>query len=104
MRSELSAGVDGASGRDGSAGIGNHLPPLGLVGTAGAGGAVGLVALAALLAVGVAAVRAVSAAGDRPGTGAGLGCVAFAVQLHHDLGAQGRVALGAPHPLGQLPA
>jgi hypothetical protein len=29
--------------------------------------------------------------------------VAFGLQLDHDLGAQGRVVLGAAHPLGQLP-
>jgi hypothetical protein len=32
----------------------------------------------------------------------GLAGVAFAVQLHHHPGAQGRVVLGAAHPLGQL--
>jgi hypothetical protein len=62
------------------------------------------VALAALLAVGAAAVGAIGAAGDRPGAGAGFGGMAFAVQLDHDLGAEGRVVLGPPHPLGQLAA
>jgi hypothetical protein len=71
------------------------------VGSVGAIGAAGTVA--ALLAVGVAAVGALGAAGDRPGTGAGLGGVAFGVQLHHHPGAQGRVVLGAADPLGQLP-
>jgi hypothetical protein len=91
----------------GSAGIGNHLPRLGpLVGAAGpvtAAGVVGLVALAALLAVLVAGVGALGAAGDRPGADAGLGRVAFCVQLHHHPGTQYRVVLGPTNPLGQLP-
>jgi hypothetical protein len=85
----------------GSAGIGNHLS-FGL-GSAGALDLAGPVTLAALLAIGLAAVGALGAAGDRPGPRAGLGGVAFAVQLHHHPSAQGRVVLGTPHPLGQLP-
>jgi hypothetical protein len=84
-----------------AAGIGNHPPLLGLAGSTVAGGVAGTVT--ALLAVGLAAVSALGAAGDRPGAGAGLGGVAFAVQLHHHPGAQHRVVLGASHPLGQLP-
>jgi hypothetical protein len=93
------------AGTVGSAGIGYHLPLLGLVrsaGSVGPTGAVGVAALIGLLAVGVAAVGALGAAGDRPGAGAGLGGVAFAVQLHHHPGAEYRVVLGAPYPLGQL--
>jgi len=84
----------------GSAGIGNHAPFLGLVGSVDE---VGVAAVGALLAVEVAAVGAVGAAGDRPGAGAGLGRVAFAVQHHHHPGTEGRVILGAADPLGQLP-
>jgi hypothetical protein len=61
------------------------------------------VTLAALLTLDLAAMGAVGAAGDRPGAGAGLSGVALGVQLHHHPGAQGRVVLGPPHPLGQLP-
>jgi hypothetical protein len=74
-----------------------------LVGSVGAVGAARTVAVAALLAVGLAAVAALGAAGDRPGAGAGLGGVAFGVQLHHHPRTQGRVVLGAADPLGQLP-
>src|SRR6266508_1164411 len=85
------------SGWVSSSGIGNHLP-LGL-GAANALGPAGLVMLAALLAVEVATV---GAAGDRPSASAGLGGVAFAMQLHHYPRAKHRVVLGAAHPLGQL--
>jgi hypothetical protein len=34
----------------------------------------------------------------------GLGGVAFAVQFHHDRGAEGGVVLGTAHSLSQLPA
>jgi hypothetical protein len=80
----------------GSAGIGNQLP-LRLVGSRGA--------VAAMFSVGLAAVSALGTAGDRPRPGAGLGGVAFAVQLHHHHHprAQGRVVLGPADPLGQLP-
>ena len=87
----------------GSAGIGNHPPLVVLVGSVVAPGAAALVALAALLVVLMAVVSALGAASDRPGAGAGLGCVAFGVQLHHHPGAEGGVVLGPAHPLGQLP-
>jgi hypothetical protein len=64
---------------------------------------IGAVPVTALLAVEVAAVGAVGATGDRPRAGAGLGRVAFAVQLYHHPRAQHRVVLGPAHPLGQLP-
>ena len=89
-----------------SAGVGRHRPLLELVGSAGAVdpvAAVGMAAVAALVAVDVAAVGALGAAGDRPGAGAGLGGVAFGVQLHHHPGAEHRVVLGAADPLSQLP-
>jgi hypothetical protein len=72
------------------------------VGSVGAVGAACTVTVAALLAVGLAAVAALGVAGDRPGAGAGLGGVAFAVQLHHHPRTEGRVVLGPPDPLGRL--
>jgi hypothetical protein len=81
-----------------SAGISNRLP-LG-PGSTGALASAGTVA--ALLAVGLAAVGALGAAGDRPGARARLDRVAFAVQLHHHPGTEGRVVLGAADPGGQL--
>src|SRR5829696_3896398 len=81
------------SGWMGSAGIGNHPRSSSCwLGRWGAVGAVGLAALTTLLAVGLAAVAAVGAASNRPGAGAGLGGVAFAVQLHHHPGAEHRVS------------
>jgi hypothetical protein len=83
--------------------IGRRQPSPARAGSAGAFDPVGLVTLATLLAVEVPAVGAVGAASDRPGAGGGLGGVAFAVQRYHHPGTQGRVVLGAAHPLGQLP-
>jgi hypothetical protein len=72
--------------------------PLLLVGSVGALSPAATVAT--LLAVLVAAVGALRAASDRPRAGAGLGGVAFAVQLHHHPRAEHRVVLGAADPLG----
>jgi hypothetical protein len=47
-------------------------------------------------------VGAVSAADDRPRPSGGLAGVAFAVQLHDDVGAQGGVLLVAADPLMKL--
>jgi DNA-binding CsgD family transcriptional regulator len=69
----------------------------------GAADAVGLAALGAVLAVAAVAVCALGAADDGPGPGGGSAGAAFAVQLDHDLGAQGGVLLLPPHPGGQLP-
>src|SRR5215218_4266227 len=62
-----------------------------------------MAALAALLAVAGALVGALGAADDRPGAGGRPAGAALAVQLDHDLGAQGGVLLVAAHPGGQLP-
>jgi len=67
------------SGWIGSAGIGNHPRLLGLVGSVGAISPTGTIVVAALLAVVLAALDPVGTTGDGPGTGAGLGRVAFSV-------------------------
>jgi DNA-binding CsgD family transcriptional regulator len=89
-----------------SAGVGAHRPLLDLracsAGPVGAAGTVGLAALVAVLAVGLAAVGALGAAGDRPDPGGGALAVGLAAHLHHHLGAEDRVVLGAADPLGQL--
>jgi hypothetical protein len=59
--------------------------------------------LAALLAILVTAVGALRAAGNRSRPRAGLGGMAFAVQLYHYPGTEDRVVLGGADPLGQLP-
>src|SRR5512132_3294794 len=61
-----------------------------------------MAALAALLAVASALVGALGAAHDRPGAGGRPAGAAFAVELDHDLGAQGGVLLLPAHPGGQL--
>jgi hypothetical protein len=91
--------MSGLVGPVGSTGIGHYLPLLRLMGPASA------VAVAAVGAAGALAgqpVAAVGLADDRPGAGGGLAGVAFAVQLDHDVGAQGGVLLVAPDPLKQL--
>jgi hypothetical protein len=77
---------------------------MGLVGAVPAVPALTVAVLGAAGALAVQPVAAVGAAGDRPGAGAGLGRMALAVQLDHDLGAEGRIVLGTTHPLSQLPA
>jgi hypothetical protein len=80
-----------------SEGVSNHPPFLRLLGSVGPVPAVLTLSVAVLGTAGVLAgppVGAVGAAGDHPGAGAGLGRVAFAVQLHRHPGAQGRVVLG----------
>jgi hypothetical protein len=72
-------------------------------GPVGAGGAFGLTASATVGALIGDAMAAVGAAGDRPYSSAGLAGVAFGVQLHHHLGAEGGVVLGVADPLGQSP-
>jgi hypothetical protein len=67
----------------------------GSVGAVSAAGAVGLAALVALLAVDGTAVGGLGAAGDRPHPGGRPLAVGFAAHLHHHLGAQGGVLLGA---------
>jgi hypothetical protein len=105
MSYELSAGVEGSSGRGAISGHRHHAALLRLVGSAGAvaaGGTVGLPALATAVTVAGVAVGAFGAADDRPGAGGGLAGAAFAVQLDHDVGAQGGVLLVAADPLVQL--
>jgi hypothetical protein len=70
-----------STGVDVIRGVGDHLP-LGL-GSPAALDPAGLLTLAALPAILVTAVGALRAAGNRPRPHAGLGGVAFAVQLHH---------------------
>src|SRR4029453_7778021 len=89
----------GWSGRVGSASIGRHLPLLGLVGSVGS---VGVAALGAAGALADQPVAAVGPSDDRPRPGGGLAGVAFAIELDHHIGAQGRVLLLAADPLIQL--
>src|SRR5215211_8326371 len=89
-----------------SAGAAHHLAFLDLggcpAGPVGAAGPVDLAALAALLAVAGALVGALGAADDGPGAGGRPAGAAFAVQLDHDLSAEGGVLLLPPDPGGQL--
>src|SRR5215218_2420585 len=89
-----------------SAGAAHHLAFLDLggcpAGPVGAAGPVDLAALAAMLAVAGALMGAVGAADDGPGAGGRPAGTAFAVELDHDLGAQGGVLLVAAYPGGQL--
>src|SRR5215218_6918252 len=61
-----------------------------------------MAALAALLAIAGALVGALGAADDGPGAGGRPAGAALAVQLDHDLGAQGGILLLPAHPGGQL--
>ena len=85
--------LSGWSGGRGSAGIGHHLPLLGLLGPAWAVGSVGVAAVGTAGALAGQPVSAVGPADDRPGAGGGLAGMAFAVQLDHHVGAQGGVPL-----------
>jgi hypothetical protein len=89
----------GWSVRWGSAGIGHHLPLLGLLGPAGAVGSVGVAAVGPAGALVGQPVAAVGAADDGLGAGGGLAGAAFAVQLDHYLSAEGGVLLVAADPL-----
>jgi hypothetical protein len=76
----------------GLADIGGHIPFLGPVGSASAGavaGAVGLAALGTVLAIAAVLVGASGAANDRSGAAGRPAGAALAVQLDHDLRAQG---------------